>query len=714
MANDSIGDQKTIGQRTRRRKAGGSLSAGERFGEYRIREFIGRGGMGEVYAAEQGMMGQVHALKLLVTDLSGSQSTSERFRREVQVLAEMKHPGIVSLIFAGEEQGRFWLAMELIDSIVENGNRLRDLSQLVLIRGGRLEQRVVAGILVQILEGLSYAHGKGVIHRDLKPANILISGTGVEPNSIHVKISDFGLVRLVGEDWVRSRVDESVLQSLSLGDKATLMAGDDETGTSTRSLLGTYAYMAPEQKRGEPADERSDIYSVGLMAFRQLTGQAEIDFNLPSSIDPGLDPAWDGIVKSACAVNPAFRFASAGDMLEAVQGVRKKLGIRERIGLLLGDAKRLLDAGDGNGAGRIVAEVLDAEPGNPEAGGFRKTIDAFNRELNDLLAAAAKCETPGRCGEGLALIAGAGEHLRHNGRVRQAWARLEKIRADEEKRQQAEKARLKTRLEQLVASGRKAVGERRWKAAGEAFGGAAELVPENAKLREMQESVAEKLAEHERLENNLKQAETDGKPERVLEILKAIIPISAEQEAIREKIAFWEKKLQEQKEMERRRVQLCSEPKTLSEDDITAMIMKYGFSDVARNKSGEFRNDFVNNGDGTVTDRATGLMWQQGGSDSYMVFDAAKQYIADLNRQRYAGHNDWRLPTIEELCSLVENKEMNGDLYIDPVFEATQRWCWSSDRRSSDSAWGVHFGIGKVNWYPLVSVLYVRAVRSWQ
>ena len=533
MANDSIGDQKTIEESTRRRETGGSLTVEQRFGEYRIQEFIGRGGMGEVYAAEHGIMGRLHALKLLLADLSGSQSASERFHREVRVLANLEHPCVVSLIFAGEARGRSWLALELIRGITENGKLIRNLSQLVRVRGGKLEQGVVADILVQVLEGLSCAHGRGVIHRDMKPANILIAGTGVDAGSVRVKISDFGLVRLVGEDWVRSRVDESVLQSMSLGDKSTFLDGDDETGTSTRSLLGTYAYMAPEQKRGKAADERSDIYSVGLMAFRFLTGQAEIDFNLPSSIDPGLDPAWDEIVKSACAVNPVFRFASAGDMLEAVRGI--------------------------------------------------------------------------------------GRTFRRSTRVGKANAKSETVPIDEEKGREREK-----------------------------------------------------------------------KPDR-------------------------------QKEGQQLPLKLRSEPQTMSKEDVKAMLRRYGFYDAELNKNGDFRNAFSSfraNSDGTITDLATGLIWEDEGSEEPETFSEAGKHVEYLNRETY--YSDWRLPTLEELCSLIQNEKntnTEGLLkfarpnQIDPFFRGYQTVCWSADKQSSGSAWFVNFQTGTTAWASLSDSLYVRAVR---
>ncbi len=110
----------------------------------------------------------------------------------------------------------------------------------------------------------------------------------------------------------------------------------------------------------------------------------------------------------------------------------------------------------------------------------------------------------------------------------------------------------------------------------------------------------------------------------------------------------------------------------MSADDVKGMPVKYKFFDMTKNKSGDFKNVFKDNEDGTVSDQATGLMWQQSGSDNYLKYDMAQEYIDGLNREKFAGYGDWRLPTLEELASLMEPKEMNGDLYIDPIFNKKQ------------------------------------------
>jgi hypothetical protein len=156
-------------------------------------------------------------------------------------------------------------------------------------------------------------------------------------------------------------------------------------------------------------------------------------------------------------------------------------------------------------------------------------------------------------------------------------------------------------------------------------------------------------------------------------------------------------------------IRLRSKPETLSEADIKAIIKRYNFYDRNINPSGQFQNAYKDNHDGTVTDGRTGLMWQQAGSNKYIKM----KNIDQLNKQKYAGYLDWRLPTVEELMSLMENKKMNGDLYIDPVFNNKQRWCWTSDKRSSSSSWVVYFNYGYVYCH-LFDYGYVRAVRFGQ
>ena len=147
---------------------------------------------------------------------------------------------------------------------------------------------------------------------------------------------------------------------------------------------------------------------------------------------------------------------------------------------------------------------------------------------------------------------------------------------------------------------------------------------------------------------------------------------------------------------------------TPPDNDIESLIDKHG------NPLQYMYNIFTNVGDKTVLDSTTGLTWQRGGSDEPMVFDKAQEYINQLNGGLFAGFLDWRLPTIQELMTLLKSKEGDNGLYIDSVFDTPQKYCWSSTthKSSSESAWIVNFDYGHVYWSLLYDLSYVRAVRS--
>ncbi|HAO22333.1 MAG TPA: hypothetical protein DCQ37_18840 [Desulfobacteraceae bacterium] len=153
---------------------------------------------------------------------------------------------------------------------------------------------------------------------------------------------------------------------------------------------------------------------------------------------------------------------------------------------------------------------------------------------------------------------------------------------------------------------------------------------------------------------------------------------------------------------------LRSKPMTVSDDEGQS---KFKLNDKWRPLE-YIQNDFKDNGD-TITDRATGLMWQKSGSDKYMPYKDAKAYIDGLNSKNFAGYSDWRLPTVDELKSLLMPEKQSNDLYINPIFDKNQSWCWTSDTRASGGAWFVNFFSGLVNWFDDDNY-YVRAVRSRQ
>jgi serine/threonine protein kinase len=197
---------------------------------YRIEEVAGRGGMGVVYRAQHMHLGRTVALKLLNPELAASEEFRERFIREARAAAELEHPNIVPVYDAGEVEGRLYLAMKFIEGT--------DLAQL-LEQEGRLGPERTLPLLEQLADALDAAHANGLIHRDVKPANALLDGD-------RLYLTDFGLTR---------RVDST------------------RPLTATGRAVGTAAYLAPEQIRGEPLDRRVDVYALGCVLYQCLAGQ---------------------------------------------------------------------------------------------------------------------------------------------------------------------------------------------------------------------------------------------------------------------------------------------------------------------------------------------------------------------------------------------------------------------------------------------------------
>jgi serine/threonine protein kinase/tetratricopeptide (TPR) repeat protein len=209
--------------------------AGTKLGNYKIESLLGRGGMGVVYKATQISLKRPVALKILLPTLSSDLSYIKRFQREAEAVAKLSHANILHIYDVGEDQNLYFFGMEYIEG--------RTLDE-VLKEKGRLDPDEAVGIITQAAEGIEHAHENNIIHRDIKPSNIILDKRS------NVKVMDFGLARVIGK-----------------GSKLT------QSGT----LVGTLDYMSPEQCRGEELDERTDIYSLGVVLYEMLTGNVPFD-----------------------------------------------------------------------------------------------------------------------------------------------------------------------------------------------------------------------------------------------------------------------------------------------------------------------------------------------------------------------------------------------------------------------------------------------------
>lgn len=256
---------------------------------YRIEGLAGQGGMGIVYRATQLALGRPVALKLISPQLAADPLFRERFQRESRLAASIDHPNVIPVYEAGEANGSLFLSMRWVEGY--------DLETLIR-RGGGVEPERAARIVSQVAGALDAAHARGLVHRDVKPANVLIVGDRAD----HVYLTDFGLVKRMSA-----------------------------SGQLTKSgqLLGTIDYIAPEQIRGKGNDARTDVYALGCVLFRCLTGRVPFDTDnevakiyahlnepppKPSDLVPGLPFALDEVVARAMAKEPEQRYASAGDL----------------------------------------------------------------------------------------------------------------------------------------------------------------------------------------------------------------------------------------------------------------------------------------------------------------------------------------------------------------------------------------------------------------
>ena len=260
-------------------------------GRYELGDVIGRGGMAEVLHATDVRLGRDVAVKVLREDLARDPAFQARFRREAQSAASLDAPTIVAVYDTGEdERGVPWIVMEFVD-----GRTLRE----VLTTEGRLLPQRALEITADVCSALDAAHAAGMVHRDIKPANVMLTSRG------EVKVMDFGI--------------------------AMAAAGTESTMTQTQAVIGTAAYLSPEQARGEHVDARSDLYSTGCLLYELVTGTPPFvgdspvavayqhvreDPVPPSQYDATMSSDVDAVVLKAMAKNPANRYQTADEMRE--------------------------------------------------------------------------------------------------------------------------------------------------------------------------------------------------------------------------------------------------------------------------------------------------------------------------------------------------------------------------------------------------------------
>ncbi|MGH2677743.1 MAG: Stk1 family PASTA domain-containing Ser/Thr kinase [Actinomycetota bacterium] len=276
---------------------------------YEIESTLGEGGMARVYRGTDGVLGRPVAIKVLADRYANDDTFVTRFRREAQAAAALNHPNVVSVFDTGDDGQAHYIVMEYVP-----GHTLAD----VLKREGPLDPDRAARIAENVATALQAAHERGLVHRDVKPGNVMIDPQG------RTKVMDFGIAR----------------------------AATDDTLTQTGAVLGTAAYLSPEQARGDPVDARSDIYSLGCVLYEMLTGRPPFTGDSPVAIAyahvndqpdppsahrPGIPPDLEAVTMKALAKDPADRYGSAGALHDALAAARAAGVPTEPIGAAAGD-----------------------------------------------------------------------------------------------------------------------------------------------------------------------------------------------------------------------------------------------------------------------------------------------------------------------------------------------------------------------------------------
>lgn len=644
---------------------------------YRIDKKIGEGLIADVYLGTQEDLDRKVAIKILVPELFEDPGMSERFLYEAKRVAQYIHPNIVNILEAGESTGIHYIVMEYLPyslrNILNNQFNLNSLetnndflhrNQIDSSSNEKLDHLRILQILKQIAWALDYSHKEGTIHKDITPQSIRFRDDGTPV------VTGFFMSRAIGTN------DSLKKKGISF--------------TSPH-------YISPEQALRKSLDPSSDIYSLGVILYEMLTGHPPYDDEEPMAIEnqhiiepvpqlaKGLELFQD-LLNRMMAKNKLERIPSSLELVQIIDELLFKLPDNKKKSSLKDSTDALLDFDEPPAPKKKekkekpprTAREMD-KPRFTRSSRFSLNFKIILPIVGGLVVLALLLiiftkpsqpppPTPTPTSDTLYI-----ESAQNFFRLKKYDLALDAINKAEQFKQTPDKRRQKDKLKR-------------------------EIIQQQDTLTF---NDALKLNTIEALNSYLSRFPSGL---HIDEANKKILLLSE----LKEKEELKKKLLASRK-------QLRSQYKDLSLEDVKIMLKRLKFFDKYYNREGSFTNYFEVTAvekNKIITDYATGLIWYHSGSSEPLTFSNAQKWIDDLNKQKYFGYSDWRFPTLEELESLLENKESKDGLFIDPLFFPDQTYLWAGDSSEKTKRWAIDFYSGDVSRVDANTRVYVRPVRS--
>lgn len=695
---------------------------------YEIKRKLGESSLAMVFEGIQEDLDRVVAVKVLNPVFMQDEAFAKRFMKEARNAINVIHPNIANILEAGKSGDIYYIVVEnLPESLRDKINRQFEIDgsqsgQMEIERGSAdftmdaehktgegLEGPRLLEFLKQLVWALEFAHKNGSILKNIRPENIRFREDGTPV------LVDWFVTNVLGPNYREALKAKGI-------------------------TFGSVYYESPEQALKKSPGNKSDVYSLGVVLYEMLTGQVPYNAEEPVAIAnqhimepvpqlPNHLEIYQPLLERMMAKEKKARISAGIELVDLIDEVIRQLPAGQTIPPSIpGQEEPAIPFEPGEPLEPLEPmeplETVEPESRKP----MRPMADSIDDEEGKLKSLISNIDFSSILSNPRMLIPIVGVIViivvlvvvvikpfssgDDQDRVQASQAERKPLTEEERMELQKKERQFKHKLglaKTLLNKGQiqKAVEKLK----------EAETFITTPKSKQSLEDMKLKVVE-KKDEQAFKKASSAGTIPAVEDYLKQY-PSGAHVKEANEALNRL-KEEQKRKEAERQRIlaamtKLRFQYKDLSVKDVKTMLKERGFFEKYYNKSGDFKNHFqvrtINQGK-IVVDYATGLIWHQFGSESYMNIERVGPWFADLNKQEYAGFSDWRLPTSEEAASLLENHESRFGLFINEVFASEQRFIWTGDRFGKNKGWIIDFYSGDISNVPLSTMVYVRPVRT--